>query len=113
MPWKKVHDCPYYPGVQWVHPLKQKSIFRIREHVREKCPGVTHIVLFGSSVTDRCHFGSDLDLYIFGDPEGNFYPPVDLDEEYDIMWDKFMERSGPLWERIKEEGVVVYGEIST
>lgn len=45
-----------------IFPIQQRKVKDFIEHATEK-NFVNKIIIFGSSVLDRCHVGSDVDIY--------------------------------------------------
>lgn len=54
---------PTVLNIVYIYPLKQKQVSDIVNQLKEY-KYVNKIVIFGSSVTDRCHEYSDLDIAI-------------------------------------------------
>ena len=46
-----------------IHPLQQRKVRQLYDELSAK-DNVQEIIIFGSSVTNRCHTGSDVDLYV-------------------------------------------------
>lgn len=59
--WKICIDNPFM-NCEYVHPLQQKRVAELVEHLKND-NNVNAIVIFGSSVTSRCHTESDVDIY--------------------------------------------------
>ena len=60
--WKICVENPFL-HCEKIHPLQQKKVRRIIDAVCQN-PRVKEIRIFGSSVTPRCHVGSDVDVYM-------------------------------------------------
>lgn len=56
-------DCH---NLRRIYPLKQKQVAQIYDKVKDNSI-VRRAIIFGSSVTGRCHTGSDLDICIDAD----------------------------------------------
>lgn len=98
----------YYMNVEKIHPLKQKLVEKIRNYSMTN-ENIKSIIIFGSSVTDRCHSFSDLDIYFDlkkNDNSAYKYIYSLIDENIDY-WDNFRVDSRMLNE-IMKEGVKVY-----
>lgn len=101
-----VIDRPFM-NVSAVDPLQQRDVRKLVDAC-EASPNVKRLILFGSSVSDRCTIASDLDLY-FVVKDGNpaYIPFVKTEAEQDIFWNSSHE-----WSRFKEEicrtGVIVF-----
>lgn len=52
-----------FRNVKLIHPLHQRYVFEIVKELR-KNKNVKKIIVFGSSVTKRCTYESDIDLYV-------------------------------------------------
>ena len=63
--WKfnMVVDNPFSAKLNLVHPLKQGQVNDIVQKAKEHT-GIRRIIVFGSSVTNRCNPFSDLDICI-------------------------------------------------
>lgn len=87
-----------------VHPIQQRKIRCIIDAL-SACPSVKRITIFGSSVTPRCHNGSDVDLYVEMDCHQKVPMPV-CDFAYDLWTNYTIVK--PMLEEIAKKGVVVY-----
>lgn len=87
-----------------IHPLQQRKVSAFVDHVKEKL-FVKKAVIFGSSVTDACHVGSDVDIYLeLSDNQEaitKYFPFI-----YDL-WTNYTV-SEPMLSEIQKKGVVVY-----
>lgn len=52
-----------FKNAKLVHPIHQRYVFEIIKELR-KYKSVKKIIIFGSSVTKRCTYESDIDLYV-------------------------------------------------
>lgn len=83
--WKfNVVSDRHFKNIQYIHPLKQKIIADIVEKAKN-CPEIKRLIVFGSSITNKCDFQSDLDICIDWnidcvDSDGVFVP-----ETFDFM----------------------------
>ena len=88
---------PYKDGKK-VADIKLHYIENIAEQA-EKCRNINRIMLFGSSLEDRCTAESDIDIAVFGDRKKAVYLRskefktfqdtvflYDLDQDYDILY---------------------------
>lgn len=105
MPWPKVQGCPDYLGMNWIHPLKQKVVAAIVEQLKEECPDIEALAVFGSSTRNDCNVYSDLDLVVWKPDTCRFTPNC---ENYDLLFANHISRESAIWQSILEEGVVVY-----
>lgn len=93
-----------FDNCERIYPLQQRKVRELIDDIIES-ENATAIWVFGSSVTESCHIGSDVDLFI----ETESTSPVKLahDFEYDA-W-----TSATVDDRLKAEimrkGVKVYG----
>lgn len=87
-----------------IYPIQQRKVKSLIDDASVDL-SVKRIYIFGSSVTEHCHIGSDIDIYMEMDNDHN---PITKAHsfEYDF-WNNFRidERLG---KEIKEKGVVVY-----
>lgn len=89
---------------QHIHPLQQRDVWELTEHIRKK-QSVRRIILFGSSLTSNCTIDSDIDLYVEMDEKCR-----PITEYFDItydLWTNFNVDNAMLNEII-EKGVIVY-----
>ena len=106
-------------NIEYIHPLKQALIVRIVE-MAKKDTVVKSIRVFGSAITNRCDFQSDLDIciewgYDCYDDEGvlvpetvNFMHAVSMitKGQCDVVHLQYLK--GTVVEEAAREGVVVY-----
>ena len=101
--WKICIDTPFL-NCERIYPIQQRKVKAIIEQALQD-PDVQRIIIFGSSVTQACHIGSDVDVYF--EMSDNHVPRFeDLDFEYDV-WTNFTV-DNRLKEEIAKKGVVVY-----
>lgn len=96
----------HFMNVEKIHPLKQKQVFQLINVLKKK-ENVKKIIIFGSSVTNNCHSGSDLDFYVELSNEVDLKKDI-ISVGYDLdYWNNYMvdER---LLNEIKKNGVLVY-----
>ena len=101
--WRICIDEPFM-NCERIYPIQQRKVKALLDDVTRD-PSVKKVVVFGSSVTERCHQGSDVDLYIELDEAGN---PVT--EVYDFPFDVWTNQTvdDQLLKEIASKGVVVY-----
>lgn len=102
--WRVVIDDPF-DHCDRVHPLQQR---KVRELIDDMAfdPSVRAITLFGSSVTERCHPGSDVDVYVEMEHEGN---PISQVHDFPFdLWTNYTA-DDRLKAEIENKGVRVYG----
>ena len=88
-----------------IYPIQQKKVRALLDEL-EQNKNINKAIIFGSSVTNKCHIGSDIDIYVESNENINpFHRQYDF--EYDF-WNNFT-----VDERLKNEiykkGVIVYG----
>ena len=107
-----------------VADIKQKYISNIVDAAR-KCDLIDQIMLFGSSIDERCTEDSDIDLAIFGSKEkyqayrsrsyDDFVRQIyeyDLDQNYDLLYfTTGKKRLGGIHDSI-EKGELIYARNS-
>lgn len=101
--WKICIDHPFQ-NCSRIYPIQQQKVSRIVEHLRKNI-NVKRIIVFGSSVTERCHIDSDVDIYV----ELNYlehltFPAFDF--VYDLWTNDTVDER--MLEEIMKKGVVVY-----
>ncbi len=105
MPWPNRRALADYPGVNYIHPLRQREVEQLIEKAR-RCPNITAIVIFGSSTEERCTPFSDVDALFFGEP-CYFEAPIN-EVSYDILWRANVPRDAELLTEVRRDGVLVY-----
>lgn len=102
-PWKILVKTPFM-NCEKVHPLQQKKVDFILSQLKND-ESIEKVILFGSSITHRCHVGSDIDLYIEKTSESKIL--LDKKEYLIDIWTNFT-----VDKRLKEEiyrtGIVIY-----
>ena len=102
--WKVCISRPF-PNCERIYPIQQRKVRAILDAVAG-LEEVRCVIVFGSSVTQACHVGSDVDVYL--ELSGDVSLPLsNLGFDVDV-WNNFTvdER---LMREIKRKGVVVYG----
>lgn len=102
--WKIVINNPF-KNCSLIYPIQQRKVNELIQYFKQD-KNVKKIIIFGSSITNKCHVGSDVDIY------------VELAEDKAIIKDKYFDFVFDLWtnfavdERLKNEilkkGVIVY-----
>lgn len=88
----------HYKDGKYIADIKQKYIFNIVKQA-ELCENICRIMLFGSSLEERCTDESDIDIAVFGKQSKNKYLQskefknfqdqlllYDLNQDYDILY---------------------------
>lgn len=93
-----------FKNVDKIHPIQQHRIEDILEELK-KHESVRKIIVFGSSVTHKCNYDSDIDLYVELDKDENVKTynvdcPVDFWTNFNVTPEMLNE--------IKNKGVEVY-----
>lgn len=96
---------PEYMNVHMIYPPHQKAVYDIIEASR-KDDNIIRVVIFGSSVTEHCQPGSDVDVYFVAKDENKPLPAVDSYVAFD-KWSNFTSNL-ELIEQINNTGVIVY-----
>lgn len=103
--WPLAYNAPKdIPILRFIHPLKQKSVAELIEYAEHKFPDTERLIVFGSSVTEKCHQYSDVDVVVIGSPQ--FHSP--MGDVYDICRVEGCNHNSAFIRRIIEEGVIVY-----
>lgn len=101
--WKVCVDTPF-ENCERVYPIQQRKVRELLDDVTAD-PSVRRVIVFGSSVTQRCHQGSDVDVYVELDENRN--PVHKLHEFAFDLWTNFTA-DDRLKAEIGKKGVVVY-----
>ncbi len=65
----KVYLKKPFMNAEHIHPLQQENVAEIVKDFSAD-PNIVKVIIFGSSVTRKCHIGSDIDFYVVPiDPE--------------------------------------------
>lgn len=103
--------CTKQPFIntRYIYPTQQVDVSKLISNLSSD-DNVRYIIIFGSSISNRCHIESDLDVYVccnekkkvvYNEPE-RLEAPVDLWTNFDISDDE------NLYSEIMEKGVLVY-----
>lgn len=94
-----------YMNCEKIYPIQQKKVRRMLDELLPN-KNIEKIIIFGSSVTDRCHIDSDIDIY------------VKLKEKEEKLIKRYIPFIFDLWtnytvdERLEKEiikkGIIVY-----
>ena len=60
--WKSFLKTPF-KNCRYIYPIQQKKVEKMINHLKNN-DNVIKIIVFGSSVTSKCHAGSDVDFYV-------------------------------------------------
>lgn len=52
-----------FENCELIYPIQQRKVKELIEYLKTN-NNVETIIVFGSSVSDRCHVGSDVDIYV-------------------------------------------------
>lgn len=105
-PAKKFNICidDSFKNCEKIYPIQQNRVKNILTQVK-KDDNVLKVIVFGSSVSNRCHIDSDLDLYM--ELSKNKKVKINnIDYQLDL-WNNFNVTTGMLSE-IQKKGVIVY-----
>lgn len=101
-------DVKPYLSIRNTHPLKQRQLAELVEFTKLNFPTVRYIAVFGSTVDGRCRPTSDIDICVWGGKEEHFYTPAN--DVYDVIFREDLSDDSPLWQRIREEGYMIYAK---
>ena len=94
-----------FKNCERIYPIQQRKVKELLDDILTHADPV-RILIFGSSVTQSCHIGSDIDIY--AELKEDIKPIKDIhDFEYDF-WSNFTADDRLLSE-INKKGVTVYG----
>ena len=102
--WRVCIQDPF-ENCEKIYPIQQKKVKQMINNIKEDA-NVEKIVVFGSSVQDTCHMGSDVDFYIVLKQDRKILFKETLSFIYDI-WTNYTVDSH-MYEEIKKKGVTVY-----
>lgn len=104
---KELRVCIQDPfeNCEKIYPIQQKKVKQMINNIKEDS-NVEKIVVFGSSVQDTCHMGSDVDFYIVLKQDQKITFKETLSFMYDI-WTNYTVDSR-MYEEITKKGVTVY-----
>ena len=102
--WKIMID-PAFQNCEKIFPGQQRKVRTIVDYFKEN-ENVRKIIIFGSSITNRCHLRSDVDFYLELDKD----VPTKVNDYWDFEYDKWTSYmvDDRMLEEIKRTGVVVY-----
>ena len=102
--WRVCIQDPF-KNCEKIYPIQQKKVKQMINNIKEDS-NVEKIVVFGSSVQDTCHTGSDVDFYIVLKQDQKITFKETLSFMYDI-WTNYTVDSR-MYEEITKKGVTVY-----
>lgn len=102
--WNICIDRPF-TNCAFVYPIQQHKVRALIDEL-SKNENVLRIIIFGSSVSTRCHIGSDVDVYVCLQHDQDNLIPCYFDFAYDL-WTNFTV-DDRLKEEIRKGGVGVY-----
>ena len=99
-------------NIDRIYPLKQSQVAKIYSQAGH-FPIIRRIIVFGSSVTPRCHIDSDLDICVDADTSDGmkiFEMQKAIGDACDWNCDIVMyaDTGSSLKETVNREGVVIY-----
>ena len=94
-----------FKNCEYIYPIQQKKVLQIIEYLKNN-KYVNKIIIFGSSVTEKCTINSDVDIYVELTKNMNIFKDKYFNFIYDL-WTNF-QVDEKLYKEIKEKGVVVY-----
>ena len=102
--WRVCIQDPF-DNCEKIYPIQQKKVQQMISNLKDDT-NVEKIIVFGSSVQDTCHTGSDVDFYIVSKQDRKIIFKETLSFIYDI-WTNYTVDSR-MYEEIKKKGVTVY-----
>jgi len=108
--WKICIEDPFL-NCHLIYPIQQKKVKAMIDGILSKYGNtVSRIIVFGSSVTNRCHIGSDVDLFVETE-EKHLSLPAAVSFAYDL-WSSSMA-DDRIRNEIYKTGVIVYDKNAT
>ena len=102
--WKVCINNPFM-NTNKIYPIQQRKVRELINDITKNNKDIKKIVIFGSSINDKCHIGSDVDIYVESDSK-----QIKINEQHDFEYDLWTNYS--VDERLKKEiekkGVIVY-----
>ncbi len=102
--WKICIDEPF-ENCNRIYPIQQRKVRALKDYITRN-KNVIEIVVFGSSTTEKCHVGSDVDIYVNTNTNQNLVSQAH-DFEYDLWTNETIDKR--LRDEILAKGVKVYG----
>ena len=102
--WRVCIQDPF-DNCEKIYPIQHKKVQQMISNLKDDT-NVEKIIVFGSSVQDTCHTGSDVDFYIVLKQDRKIIFKETLSFIYDI-WTNYTVDSR-MYEEIKKKGVTVY-----
>lgn len=102
--WRVCIQDPF-DNCEKIYPIQQKKVQQMISNLKDDT-NVEKIIVFGSSVQDTCHTGSDVDFYVVLKQDRKIIFKETLSFIYDI-WTNYTVDSR-MYEEIKKKGVTVY-----
>lgn len=101
--WMICIDNPFI-NTDKIYPIQQRKVKELIDDISLNNK-INKIIIFGSSITDRCHIGSDVDIYVESDNK-----KIKLEKQYDFEYDLWTNNTvdEKLKKEINKKGVVVY-----
>ena len=99
--WKLCASEPFL-SYEKIYPIQQRKVLEIINLAKAN-PDISSVIIFGSSVTDKCHVGSDVDVYIEAQKDISTLP---VDFDYDLLTNFSADEK--MKKEIFEKGVRVY-----
>ena len=97
-----------FKNCEHIYPIQQRKVREVLD-IAEANPSVKEVIIFGSSVSSKCHIGSDLDIYMEVDDDINPLSRFGFNPEwkYDLFTNYMVDDR--LYKEIVAKGVKVYG----
>lgn len=105
MKWKTCIQTPF-KNCEQIYPIQQNKIAKLL-NVLTINSNVKRVIVFGSSVTARCHIDSDVDIYVELEYDEKHIINQPLEFVFDL-WTNFTV-DDRLRNEILSTGVIVYG----
>ena len=110
--YKLVKNLQPYKNCSFIHPLQQRNVAEMIQGLLSSkyADDICSIIIFGSSVTDRCHVGSDIDIFVvLSDNIKEPYPKL-INKAYNFPYDLWTNKTidERLLAEIQKTGVNVY-----
>lgn len=106
--WKICIKEPFQ-NCEYIYPIQQKKISHLLSFFKQDT-NIKSVYVFGSSISERCHIGSDIDLYLDLEEDKKVYYEandfaVDLWTNYTVdkrLYEEIMKGCVLVYERRKD-----------
>lgn len=101
--YKVVINNPF-ENCEYIYPIQQRKVKELVDYLKNN-KNIKSIIIFGSSVTNKCHIGSDVDIYVTLKKDEKI-----IDRYFNFVFDLWTNFTADehLKKEIYKKGVIVY-----